>query len=155
MLVCAFCHNCVTIGHNKAAQTLTINKQHIGKNTHLDSVFSEFFWIQWCPGADLNHRHEDFQSTALPLSYPGKEKCFFWYTDSVLGKVHVGVQRPSLKKSMWQILLLLQRDFVIFYKVGQQLIGPRKPLGLIQVRKELAATRTIYCGVWFLADPAA
>jgi len=27
--------------------------------------------FKWCPGADLNHRHEDFQSTALPLSYPG------------------------------------------------------------------------------------
>ena len=25
----------------------------------------------WCPGAESNHRHEDFQSTALPLSYPG------------------------------------------------------------------------------------
>ena len=24
-----------------------------------------------CRGADLNHRHEDFQSTALPLSYLG------------------------------------------------------------------------------------
>lgn len=29
-------------------------------------------WIlKWCPGAESNHRHEDFQSTALPLSYPG------------------------------------------------------------------------------------
>ena len=27
--------------------------------------------LKWCPGVDLNHRHEDFQSTALPLSYPG------------------------------------------------------------------------------------
>ena len=27
----------------------------------------------WCPGAESNHRHEDFQSTALPLSYPGTE----------------------------------------------------------------------------------
>ena len=27
--------------------------------------------ILWCPGADLNHRHADFQSAALPLSYPG------------------------------------------------------------------------------------
>ena len=27
--------------------------------------------ILWCPGAESNHRHEDFQSTALPLSYPG------------------------------------------------------------------------------------
>ena len=26
---------------------------------------------EWCPGAESNHRHEDFQSTALPLSYPG------------------------------------------------------------------------------------
>ena len=26
---------------------------------------------EWCPGADLNHRHADFQSAALPLSYPG------------------------------------------------------------------------------------
>ena len=26
---------------------------------------------RWCPGADLNHRHADFQSAALPLSYPG------------------------------------------------------------------------------------
>lgn len=27
--------------------------------------------LKWCPGADLNHRHADFQSAALPLSYPG------------------------------------------------------------------------------------
>ena len=27
--------------------------------------------FKWCPGAESNHRHEDFQSTALPLSYPG------------------------------------------------------------------------------------
>src|SRR5882672_4863986 len=25
----------------------------------------------WCPGAGLNHRHADFQSAALPLSYLG------------------------------------------------------------------------------------
>ena len=31
-------------------------------------VFAKF---KWCPGAESNHRHEDFQSTALPLSYPG------------------------------------------------------------------------------------
>lgn len=28
--------------------------------------------FEWCPGAESNHRHEDFQSTALPLSYPGE-----------------------------------------------------------------------------------
>ncbi len=30
-----------------------------------------FGLFRWCPGAESNHRHEDFQSTALPLSYPG------------------------------------------------------------------------------------
>ena len=25
----------------------------------------------WCPGADSNHRHEDFQSSALPTELPG------------------------------------------------------------------------------------
>jgi hypothetical protein len=27
--------------------------------------------LKWCPGAESNHRHADFQSAALPLSYPG------------------------------------------------------------------------------------
>jgi len=27
--------------------------------------------IGWCPEAELNHRHKDFQSFALPLSYLG------------------------------------------------------------------------------------
>ena len=26
---------------------------------------------KWCPGADSNHRHEDFQSSALPTELPG------------------------------------------------------------------------------------
>ena len=47
--------------------------------------------FKWCPGAESNHRHEDFQSTALPLSYPGTGM-----TSSsgrrVLGGTHRGVQ---------------------------------------------------------------
>gem|GEM_PF-4228092 len=35
---------------------------------HKSKLFQLF---KWCPGAESNHRHEDFQSTALPLSYPG------------------------------------------------------------------------------------
>ena len=27
---------------------------------------------EWCPGAESNHRHEDFQSTALPTELPGR-----------------------------------------------------------------------------------
>jgi hypothetical protein len=26
----------------------------------------------WCPGAELNHRHTDFQSVALPTELPGR-----------------------------------------------------------------------------------
>ena len=28
--------------------------------------------IKWCPGADSNHRHADFQSAALPTELPGQ-----------------------------------------------------------------------------------
>jgi hypothetical protein len=27
---------------------------------------------KWCPGAESNHRHEDFQSSALPTELPGQ-----------------------------------------------------------------------------------
>src|SRR5215472_14535197 len=27
--------------------------------------------MRWCPGAELNHRHADFQSAALPTELPG------------------------------------------------------------------------------------
>ena len=27
---------------------------------------------KWCPEADLNHRHADFQSAALPTELPGR-----------------------------------------------------------------------------------
>ena len=32
---------------------------------------------KWCPGADSNHRHADFQSAALPTELPGhRQVCF-------------------------------------------------------------------------------
>ena len=40
--------------------------QLLGAKIHCKSMV-----YKWCPGAESNHRHEDFQSTALPLSYPG------------------------------------------------------------------------------------
>ncbi len=37
----------------------------------LFNIFEELLNTNWCRGAGLNHRHKDFQSSALPLSYPG------------------------------------------------------------------------------------
>jgi len=57
--------------------------------------FEEF---NWCPGAESNHRHEDFQSTALPLSYPGRERN--WpLGGGVLSRGGHGVQRTTEKIS--------------------------------------------------------
>ncbi len=36
-----------------------------------EEIVTNYVKLKWCPGAESNHRHEDFQSTALPLSYPG------------------------------------------------------------------------------------
>ena len=30
--------------------------------------------FEWCPGTELNRRHEDFQSSALPTELPGPEE---------------------------------------------------------------------------------
>src|SRR5713101_8808891 len=41
-----------------------------------DSLETLTSWNQ-CPGAESNHRHEDFQSSALPTELPGLIHCFF------------------------------------------------------------------------------
>ena len=42
---------------------------------------------KWCPGADSNHRHEDFQSSALVQIYVGisktKQKLYYHRHTSV------------------------------------------------------------------------
>ncbi len=48
--------------------------------------------LKWCPGAESNHRHEDFQSTALPLSYPGTGERARRSGSGFLGEGHATVQ---------------------------------------------------------------
>ncbi len=49
----------------------TQHKKSYPKDDDLIAQRFGFIRKKWCPGAESNHRHEDFQSTALPLSYPG------------------------------------------------------------------------------------
>ena len=40
-------------------------------NSHLNHGPRTLKLGKWCPGADSNHRHADFQSAALPTELPG------------------------------------------------------------------------------------
>ena len=40
----------------------------------------------WCPGADLNHRHADFQSAALPTELPGHNSFKKKYTSQIISQ---------------------------------------------------------------------
>ena len=55
--------------------------------------------FEWCPGAESNHRHEDFQSTALPLSYPGTGRRLA-LGEGLLCAVCGSVQRLFERKSL-------------------------------------------------------
>ncbi len=47
------------------------NKNIVKKNIKL------LFFIKWCPGEELNHRHSDFQSLALPTELPGPKLNYY------------------------------------------------------------------------------
>jgi hypothetical protein len=46
-------------------------KEPVAERVFLQNLL-ELWKICWCPGAELNHRHTDFQSVALPTELPGR-----------------------------------------------------------------------------------
>lgn len=61
---------------------------HTVRHTNLNRACLPFHHecTKWCQEADLNHRHRDFQSPALPLSYPGMLKAQQLYKKILLRK---------------------------------------------------------------------
>src|SRR5262249_49464044 len=50
---------------------------------------------EWCPGAELNHRHLHFQCSALPTELPGRRTA---ERRGACGRVFIEAHRPSSKR---------------------------------------------------------
>ncbi len=73
---------------NSALFSFLSTTGNIGKNKNLSrlsfrGVFTGGYSKKWCPGAESNRRHEDFQSSALPTELPG-HYIFLTYIKSAL-----------------------------------------------------------------------
>ena len=55
-------------GANGAVDEIRTRDIHLGK---VALYQLSYYRINWCPGAESNHRHGDFQSPALPTELPG------------------------------------------------------------------------------------
>ena len=69
---------------NKHSNSITlVNKiENDIHNNLLEKRYKEIMNLifkKWCPGADSNHRHEDFQSSALPTELPGRYHNLYIY----------------------------------------------------------------------------
>jgi len=60
-----------------------------------DAIPPEGRLVRWCPGAESNHRHCDFQSHALPTELPGRPGPFRAATEVLIGKAPAACPAPS------------------------------------------------------------
>ena len=58
---------CARRNHGAVDETRT-RDLHLGKV----ALYQLSYYRKWCPGTESNHRHVDFQSTALPTELPGR-----------------------------------------------------------------------------------
>src|SRR5438045_9120412 len=61
--------------------------------------FSLTHWVicvnWWCLGAELNHRHTDFQSVALPTELPEHDGTVMHMESRPVQRIAMAVSRPS------------------------------------------------------------
>ena len=50
-------------------------------------IYFNIYENLWCPGTELNRRHEDFQSSALPTELPGQKDFLYTLTCAVMSTV--------------------------------------------------------------------
>src|SRR6056297_1836874 len=121
---------------------------HVAQRYHLHSK------VLWCPGAESNHRHEDFQSTALPLSYPGMGNASaFWC--ACLRRARTACPEGLAKFSMWfrpLFFSLFESALDIFGVLRRDRIITPKPFPQIHIRAALRTERTKACVGRLLTD---
>src|SRR6056297_907741 len=108
---------------------------HVAQRYHLHSK------VLWCPGAESNHRHEDFQSTALPLSYPGTGNASA-FGCACLRRARATCPEGLAKFSMWLRPLffrLFQGPLDIIGILGRHRVISAQPFAKIHI---CAALRT-------------
>src|ERR1700752_4822780 len=81
---------------SKSPSSLSLRSSFAGHASPLSSVAAPRearMGEAWCPGAESNHRHCDFQSHALPTELPGHAAERAWRLEAG-GRFIVGADRP-------------------------------------------------------------
>ena len=78
--------------------------------------------VKWCPGSELNHRHADFQSAALPTELPGLSRS--------RGRRFLEEPCPSVQRGLCRTPLLMPH--------ARTAPGGRRAVGVFLWRRGLA-----------------